>query len=216
MISYDTHVVVGPFSKRNANGATTGSSSITISGLNFEIEYSTLSARAGVTTCEASMWQSDSIVTCRLPSGVHLREPGELIQKDSQMAVTMAAFTASTRSDIFSYDMPSISSGPSPSNAAIYPSIAVWVMGQLQGAGPGQKGRTLLTITGSNFGIAFYTLQVCASIIYAHTCKQTHTRAHTHAHTYNHMHRHTQTHTHVNTHVQVYTHVHTYTHFAYI
>ncbi len=157
MISYDTHTVLGPFSSKNTNLAATGCTSVTIFGYNYDVDFQTVGARAGVTTCEASMWVSDSIVLCRVAAGALLRNNDGRIQKDSSMIVTIIAFTISSTSNMFSYNLPTISSGPSSANVAVYPGVAEWISGVLQGPGPDKTGRTLCTITGANYGSDLYT-----------------------------------------------------------
>jgi hypothetical protein len=53
------------------NVPSTGSISVTVIGADFGTYLSTLSQRVGMTTCEASDWQSDTSTVCRVASGVH-------------------------------------------------------------------------------------------------------------------------------------------------
>ena len=175
MVSYDSHVVKGALFQNNTNAPSTGSTSFTISGLNFEMDYGSLTARAGQTTCEASMWHSDSVVTCKVASGILMRRYDvahisilDLFgHVDTQVVVTMKAFTKSSGYKAFSYDSPRIFSGngtengtgpvPFPTNVPVYMGDTIWIAGHPAGVGVGAKARTLHTLTGANFGHAQYT-----------------------------------------------------------
>jgi len=109
----------------HSSGAT-----VTVLGKNFGTSDYTVTAKVGVTACSFTKWVSDSHVTCVAPSGAC---PGQEVSIDVQGK-------KSTVHAVFSYDVPTVTSGDVPN-------------------GPGTGGNTI-SVAGKNFGTASYSAEI--------------------------------------------------------
>ena len=69
VLSYDAQLLIGPAHRYQVNAPHTGSFSISMSGANFGENMYSQHSRMGNSAGEASMWTSDTTVSCAKPSG---------------------------------------------------------------------------------------------------------------------------------------------------
>ena len=103
---------------RPQNRATTGSASVTIAGQNFGLADFSAAIRLGHTSCEATLWVGDSSIKCRTPQGI----------RGTRVISVTAGIQAGTSTEVFSFDIPSLSS-LHPTNKASTGSASVTVQG---------------------------------------------------------------------------------------
>ena len=95
-LSFDVPVIT---SMNNSNARATGGSSISLTGLDFGFYDSSSRMRMGYTACQASVWTSDSSMTCTIPSGFY---------QSLTMTLSVGNDQVATMPLLWSYDMPII------------------------------------------------------------------------------------------------------------
>ena len=120
-VSYDSNRLA---SLTPSNSASSGSVSVTVSGVNFGVLKWSLHVQSGISRCESSVWSSDTSVTSKVSSGRHASR---------RFTVTVGVIPG-TLSEAHSIDFGSISATAKPNNpAAESASMTV------QGSGLAQK-----------------------------------------------------------------------------
>jgi hypothetical protein len=108
----------------NVNGASTGSSSVTVQGLNFANIDTTASLRIGTSHCGTTSWSSSTALSCLTLGGLY--------DASTQVTATISEGVSGTLLAAFSYDTPVISNTAPPN-------------------GPTSAGMSV-SIAGMNFG----------------------------------------------------------------
>lgn len=95
IVSYDAEIIDGLLPGRiypplRSNFATTGSLSLTVLGRNFGPTFVSLFGRGGYTSCEFSVWASDSSVQCLLKRGFQITLQQGSLQPHSKFILVSA------------------------------------------------------------------------------------------------------------------------------
>ena len=125
------------------NSATTGGATTSLFGANFGIWSSSLRARIAPGDCEGTEWVSDSTVLCKIPRQTGSPHSISVTLPTADPSLLSDGAIQGTLSDIFSYDVPSITH-VTPLNSATAGGITVTIKGT--NFGPTENGKISVKI----------------------------------------------------------------------